>query len=299
MSSPIRKIGFPCVLADGSLTTCHTFRLAALHEDRLALAVHQNLNDLESILAWMTTTPLRLFRLGSSLIPFASHREFKLDWRPLAGDRLRSIGNRFGLMGFRFSLHPGQYNVLNSPTPEAVAGCIRELSYSCEVLDLMGLDPSHKVVLHGGGLYGDRDQSTLRLIQRARQLPEGIRRRLVFENDERYFNLEQIVEISEDSGIPAVFDIHHHKINPVSRAQSLLERLRAVWDCVPKVHISSQKPGGRPGAHADFIDPADLKDLCALLPFEADLMVEAKSKDQAALQLVSEAPHALFSPRHG
>jgi UV DNA damage endonuclease len=56
---------------------------------------------------------------------------------------------------FRFSLHPGQYNVLNSENPEVVQNTRAELLYSCQVLELMGLDSSHKVVLHGGCRCGD------------------------------------------------------------------------------------------------------------------------------------------------
>lgn len=284
MQAPIHRVGFACVLCDGSLSTNHNFRLAGLTPDRLRQAVDLNLNDLETILQSMSTGPLRLFRIGSSFVPFASHRSLDFDWKPLVADRLAAIGARYSALGFRLSMHPGQYTVLNSPNPDIVAGAIAEVEYSCTVLDLMGLDGSHKVVVHGGGIYGQREASTERLIAQLRALPDRLRRRLVLENDERYFNLAQITEVSEASGIPAVFDLHHHQINPVPDAESWLLRLRAVWDCRPKVHLSSQKPNARIGAHDDMLFPEDLARLCDILPFEADLMVEAKSKERAALE---------------
>ena len=235
----------------------------------------------------MAGGPLRLFRIGSSVVPFASHSSLDFDWEPFAEGRLLEIGRRYAALDFRFSLHPGQYAVLNSPNASVVEAAIAEIGYSCRVLDLMGLDNQHKVVVHGGGLYGDKISSIDRLTNKLLGLPQFIRKRLVLENDERIFNLEEIVGVSEKSGIPAVFDIHHHQINPSEPVTELLLRLREVWDCVPKVHISSQRPNSRVGAHDDMVFDEDLRTLCDVLPFEADLMIEAKAKEVAALRAFS------------
>lgn len=239
---------------------------------------------MEQILHLMAGGPLRLFRIGSSIVPFASHGSLDFDWEPFAESRLLALGRSFVPLGFRFSMHPGQYAVLNSPSPGVVEAAIAEIGYSCRVLDLMGLDHQHKVVVHGGGVYGDRPTSIERLTSKLIGLPAFIRNRLVLENDERIFNLAEIVEVSEKSGIPAVFDIHHHQINPSEPVTELLSRLRAVWSCVPKVHISSQRPNSRIGAHDDMVFDEDLETLCKLLPFEADLMIEAKAKEVAAIR---------------
>lgn len=281
---PIHRVGFACVLSDGSLSTNHTMRLSSLNETRLAEAAHQNLDDLERILFLMEPGPLRLLRLGSSLVPFASHESLEFDWRPLISGRLRAIADRYAPRGFRFSSHPGQYTILNSPDPNVVSRAIAELTYACDVLELMGLDHSHKVVIHGGGLYGDRDASTRRLIDALRALPQVIRKRLILENDERLFNLEQILAVAEAAELPACFDIHHHQINPgTADLTGLLERVGKTWDCRPKVHISSQRPSSRIGAHDDLLHEPDMAALARVLPFEADVMIEAKSKEVAAL----------------
>lgn len=286
MRCPIQRVGFAAVGYELDWTTNRTFRLANLSPARLAETVAINLDNLEALLDWMQPRGLRLFRLGSSLIPFASHPNLDWDWTTCCAARLRSIGERYAAEGFRFSMHPGQYNVLNSPRPAVVQQAIAELTYSCRVLDLMGLDASHKVILHGGGIFGDRAASTARLCRQIAQLPSSIRQRLVLENDERQFNFEQILEISEATGTPAVFDLHHHQLNSSPDIAALLRRSRAVWDSTPKVHLSSQKHGARPGAHDVMIDRRDFDTLCELLPFEADLMIEAKGKEVAALEVL-------------
>jgi UV DNA damage endonuclease len=270
------------MLADGSLSTLHTMRLASLSVERVREVAEKNLDHLEGILTWMSSTPLRLFRFGSSLVPFASHDALDFDWEPLVADRLAHLGSTFLPRGFRCSMHPGQYTILSTADPALLARAVAEIRYSCRVLDLLGADCSGKVVIHGGAIYGDRPSATKRLIENLRLLEPHIRRRLVLENDERQFNLEQIVEVSEASGVPVVFDLHHHRINPSVEPERLLERARKVWDCTPKVHLSSQRLDGRPGAHDDGVDDADLEEMLRVLPFEADIMVEAKSKEVAA-----------------
>jgi UV DNA damage endonuclease len=285
LERPIRNIGFACVLSDGSLSTNHTFRLANATPEKLAETAHQNLDDLERILFLMAQGPLRLFRLGGSTVPLASHEKLSFDWRPLVAGRLRDIGDRYSRLGFRFSNHPGQYTVLNASNPDILRRALGELDYAVDLLDLMGLDHQHKVVVHGGAIYGDREAATQRLIAELKGLPERVKRRLVLENDERLFNLEQILPVSEETGIPVVFDLHHHQINPGTESLvPMLERLRRVWDCVPKVHLSSQKPNARTGAHDDLLHEPDMRTMCEILPFETDMMVEAKGKEVAAMQ---------------
>ena len=71
----------------------------------------------------------------------------------------------------------------------------------------------------------------------------------------------------------------------------LLDRAMATWGRrVPKLHLSSHKPGTRTG-HADYLDMGDVDRLLDLMdgvggaddPY--DLMLEAKKKEQAVLEV--------------
>ena len=286
MNCLIRNVGFAAVTGDGRFSTNHTTRLRFADMNRVLEIANRNLDDLEAILSLMEPLPLRLFRLGSSLVPFASHLDLRHAWQPPLAPRLGRIGLKYQALGFRFSMHPGQYITLATPDEDVLQRSRSELAYATETLDLMGLDRSHKVVLHGGSLYGDRTSTTERLIDRVGHLASNVRSRLVLENDERYFNLEEILDVAERSGVPVVFDIHHHNLNPSpTPLDVLLPRVSATWDSRPKMHISSQREGARPGAHADYIRREDVEALCRILPFEVDLMVEAKAKELAAIQV--------------
>lgn len=281
----IRRIGFACVMYGQKLSTNHTFRLANLSPEALARAVGRNMADLEAMLAWMGPRDLRLLRIGSSFVPFASHESMNLDWEPLCLPNLRRIGERYAAMDFRFSLHPGQFNVLNSTSDDVRRRTVRELAYSCRVLELMGLDASHKVIIHGGS---GGEGASARLRRAIEELPAGIRGRLALENDERVFSFAQVIGICADTGLVPVFDLLHHRLNPCADLPRLLERSVGLWQGEsghgrPKVHLSSQRAGARAGAHADCIAAEDAQALCEMLPWDADCMIEAKTKEMAAL----------------
>jgi UV DNA damage endonuclease len=93
--------------------------------------------------------------------------------------------------------------------------------------------------------------------------------------------------------VPVVFDWLHHTANPCRAPLSdVLPAIFATWkpaDGRPKVHLSSQAAGAPPGAHADFIDPADALALLKVVPPQPfDCMLEAKQKDRALLKLRTE-----------
>lgn len=289
----IERIGFPCVMHAHKRSTNHGFRLASLSEEKLSRTIRTNLDDMQFILDWMHARDMRLFRIGSSVVPFASHPDMQLDWRAMAGDRLAELGEAYRDKDFRFSLHPGQYNVLNSENPEVVRKTVAELDYSCTILELMGLDASHKVILHGGCRCGDMDKAVDRLCVEVENLPQRLRSRLVLENDERIFTPEHILTVCRRCGIPAVFDIHHHRFHAGKTSlPELMPQIRETWrkqDGRPKLHLSSRRPDARHGAHADMVEAADVRELCDAVPFDFDLMIEAKHKEVAVMQAMQAA----------
>ena len=77
-------------------------------------------------------------------------------------------------------------------------------------------------------------------------------------------------------------------MNPSPGAQgrpALLRACVATWgapDGVPKTHFSTQDEAKRPGAHADWIDPAAFRAFAADTAAGAvDCMLEAKAKERA------------------
>lgn len=285
----IKKIGFPCVMASKPLTTNRTIKLKNIKNNELLMSIiEKNINDLEKILEWMNRyKKIRLFRIGSSIIPFASHEKFNLDWKKIFGNRLKTIGKKYLKYGFIFSMHPGQYTVINSPNKKIVERSIKEIEYSSEVLECLGCDNYHKVIIHIGGVYNDKRNSIKRFMNNLKKISQKTLSRLAIENDEKNYSFEDIINISEQTGISPIFDFHHYKINPSKNIEYLLERSKKIWRKEPEIHLSSQKRNGIIGAHSNLIYKKDFIDLINLINYDFNLMIEAKKKEIAVLKLIN------------
>src|SRR5437879_4786962 len=91
--------------------------------------------------------------------------------------------------GMRLSMHPGQYTLPSAAGPVWERSS-RDLCYHAFVLDQLGIEDGD-LILHGGGVYGDRLTSIARIIENITLLPENVRRRLRLENDERSWSVDE------------------------------------------------------------------------------------------------------------
>ena len=285
------RYGYPAQNLTLPATTNRTLRLASLADaEKVRALVWENMFGLETIVRWNAERGIRLFRIGQGLIPFASHPAFPYDWPEEHGDDLRELGALARSLGVRLSMHPGQFINPGSPNPETAGRSLDELRYAARVFDLMGNDDA-VVVLHLGGAYDDRPAAVARFVEALRP-QEDILRYLALENDERIWTAGEIVGAARALGIPAILDNLHHSLNPGGLALGeALDLALPTWEARgvrPKVHLSSQDPTKRPGAHAHSIEAEDWATfLDALGGRETDVMVEAKGKELALSRLVT------------
>jgi UV DNA damage endonuclease len=121
--------------------------------------VKENLACLEKILQSNREHGLLFFRITSDLVPFASHPICTFPWQAHFAGEFRRIGEYIRQHGFRISMHPDQFVLLNAPDKGVLQRSIADLVYQTQVLDLMGLDPTAKVQIHAGGAYGNKPLS--------------------------------------------------------------------------------------------------------------------------------------------
>ena len=283
------RLGYPAQNLTIPATTNHTLRLASVSDgEKLRGLVRRNIADLRTILRWNAEHGISLFRMGQDLIPFASHPAFPYDWETEHGEELRGVGELARDLGIRLSMHPGQYINPGSPKPEVVERSLWELRYVARVFDLLGTHDS-VAVLHMGGAYADRTASAARFVEALRP-EEQVLGYLALENDERVWTVAEVVETSRVLGIPTILDAFHHGLNPGNLTlEEALDVALPTWEprgVRPKLHLSSQDPDKRPGAHAYSVDPRDWQALLAALDGrDADVMVEAKGKERALAPL--------------
>lgn len=232
------------------------------------------------------------FRVNSQILPLKTHPTSGYEVEELpAGDE---ILRRFKVCGkfvkkhkLRTCFHPDQFVVLNSQKPDIVESSLRELEYQAEVAEWIGADVLN---IHGGGAYGDKRKALTEFARNLDRLSSTARKRLTVENDDRIFTPADLLPICKATGVPLVYDVHHHRCNPdgLSVDQATQNAL-ATWDRAPLFHISSPLEGWdgpKPERHHDFIDVQDFPDCWRRKTINVE--VEAKAKEVAVLKLMSE-----------
>lgn len=286
------NIGYACIAIGVKSSGIKSCLLKNASWQRLEAIIGGNLTALENIIDYNIKNRIKLFRISSELIPFGGTAAALNDWRDLFAARLAGLGQKARAGGVRLSVHPGQYTVLNSPDAQTVDRAIKDLEYHFDLLDLLKTAPDARIILHIGGGYGDKKSAAERFIESFRRLDGRVRRRIAVENDDRIFNIKEVLDIGERLGAPVVYDTLHNMINPFSdEADAVwIERCAATWgpgDGAPKIHYSQQEAGKRAGSHSatvraakflEFINGADLSG--------KDIMLEVKDKNLSAVKCI-------------
>ncbi len=291
----LRRLGYVAIALSIDATSNKGAILRNATPERLRDLIGMNLVGLRAILEFNMRHAVRMYRISSQVIPFGGHPVNTLAWWEEFATPLAELGAFIRAHDMRVSMHPGQYTLLSSADPRITDAARADLAWHCRLLDAMGLDGRHKLVIHGGGAYGDKPSAMERFVACYRALPEALRRRLVLENDERVYSATDVLQLSERTGIPVVLDTLHFRLNPGAPEASLGDTLRdcfGTWgpeDGPPKTHFSSQAPGLRPGAHANDADPDEFAAFLREAPERPfDCMLETKSKDLALFRLREE-----------
>jgi UV DNA damage endonuclease len=295
------KIGYACINTSLKCRSSRTLRLKNYSEEKIKGLIENNLNCLKEILKFNLNHQIYFFRISSDLIPLASHPIMKFNWKDYFKTKFEEIGNFISRNKMRITMHPGQYTVLNSIKDSVAQNSLKELEYHIDVLDLMELDRTAKVQIHVGGVYGDKEKSLQRFIERYFKLDDKIKNRLIIENDDKSYSLKDCLKINASTQIPIIFDVYHHECkNNGESIENGLKKVSNTWrkiDGIPIIHYSSEHPIKGKCKHANSIDFHHFKDFIELTkPNNFDIMLELKDKENSAikaLELVSKDPRFL------
>lgn len=246
-----------------------------------------NIRDLIQVIKWNEQNNIKFYRMSSDMFPWMSEYDFTElpDYRKIK-TLLRGVGNLAKRYGQRLTFHPGPFNVLASPKNDVVQKTIIELNKHSQIMDMMGLSttPYNKINIHVGGVYGDKESALQRWIDNFRLLDDDTKTRLTIENDDKLsaYTVRDLMFIHEHTGIPIVFDYHHHTCHPDGMThKEALEMAITTWSdgITPIVHVSEPRDEKNFRAHHDYV-----LSYIDTYGFDVDIMMEAKAKELAVLE---------------
>lgn len=306
-NSLLLRLGLCCIFREAPIkfrtTTARAIQCLNSTDaaQKLSSICESNAQALLEALQYCAGHKIGCFRITSPILPLKTH--------PVCGYRLQELPNGKKILrlfrdcgdfarqsNIRTVFHPDQFILLNSPRPDVVENSLRELEYQAEIAEWVGADV---INIHGGGAYGNK-AAALQVLEKAlRKLPKRIKQRLTLENDDKIYTPADLLPICRNTGIPLVYDIHHHRCCPdeFSENEITSESIKT-WNREPLFHISSPLfgwSGKYPERHHDFIDVNDFP-LC-WLNHSLTVEVEAKAKELAIarLQMDLQKRYGLFT----
>lgn len=289
----VSNLGLVCITTtdDVRFKTITRKRLLSFDEAEqgrvLRVLYAENALRLERAVEFCLASGIKLYRMSSELFPF-SDEAFGHEILLELSERLAGIGQTALDQDLRLVLHPDQYVVLSSDSEAIVENSFKILRMHASQMDLLGQPVSEwaAMTIHGG--KSDRAD---RMVEVVGRLPDNIRQRIVLENDEYAYSSDEILDICRRSGVPMIFDAHHHVVHEGLDSfehPSVAETFwaaRETWadPALQMVHISNGRTHFNDRAHSDLI--FTMPEVFRHAPW---IEVEAKHKELAIGKLRTE-----------
>lgn len=238
------------------------------------------------------------------MFPFASHPDYHAVYDlEQFRQRLEEIGEIARYYNQTITFHPGQYNQLTSCRESVVEKTVIDIDLHAKILDMMKCNQNSVIIIHGGSKNGGKQVALERFKENFHKLSESSKSRLVLENCEMAYTIQDLLDISETLNIPVVIDHHHHNINPgtIKDEDALInitEKVLEIWkrrNITPLFHLSESRRGVKISdsitarrAHSDYVENLPSALIKTLEKTKINLDIEAKMKEQAVLRLQSK-----------
>lgn len=250
-----------------------------------------NLDSLYEIIKYNVKNNFHFYRLTSKLVPLATHDKVDFDYITPLLDEYKKIGKLINGNNIRVDTHPDQYAVLNSMDSKIVKNTVEILEYHYKIMYALGIKDKI-IILHVGSSACGKKASITRFINNFNKLPDHIKKCIVVENDDKVYNIKDVLELCHKINVPMVLDYHHFICNNEKEdINDYLKEIIDTWDGkLPKMHFSSPKSKLKKEfrSHSDYINKECFIKFINILKKQdkdIDIMLEAKAKDDAVSRL--------------
>ncbi len=263
----------------------------------------------------------RMVRIGSDQLPGFTHPNLQYFWQQpdviaFLEKKFRIAGDLARQLDVRLSMHPGQFVVLASTSPDVVERSIAEFEYHANLIRWMGYGKTFQDFKCNVHISGKQGPDGIKLIL-PRLSPEA-RNAITIENDEMSWGIDASLELEKHLAL--VLDIHHHWIKTGeyiqvndARVQRVIESWRGVrpvihysvspehvlvqhaTDVLPDLNqlLSQGFNKSQLRQHSDLMWNSACNTWAGAFRNDFDIMVEAKHKNLASIRFELATRHLI------
>lgn len=262
--------------------------------DKLLEITKNNLISLNKLIEYNIKNNFHFYRLTSKLVPLATHGKVNFDYITPIKSQYKKIGKLINDNNIRIDTHPDQYTILNSMDSKIVKNTVEILKYHYKIMNALNIKDKI-IILHVGSSACGKKASITRFINNFNKLPYYIKECIAIENDDKVYNIKDVLKLCHKINVPMILDYHHFICNNEGEnIEDYLKDVIATWHKkIPKMHFSSPKSKLKKDfrSHNDYINIDDFIDFINILKKQdkdIDIMLEAKAKDDAISRLVRQ-----------
>jgi UV DNA damage endonuclease len=291
------RLGYACitnaldVTSSSNLTYTHYKKLGKEKGNKkLDSVIKSNFEALEEILKYNIKNNIHFYRMTSNLIPLATHKSVDYEVFNKYKKDFIKIGNIIKDNNMRVDIHIEPYCVLNSINNDVVLSTINILEFYQNMFKCMNINTY--IVTHVGGKTNGKKEGIKRFINNFNLLNDDLKKMIILENDDKIYNIRNVLKICEVLNIPMVLDYHHFICNKNNeKIEDYIEKIISTWNITPKIHFSSPKNKKEKRSHHDYINSDEFIKFIEKIKFidqDIDIMIEAKQKDDALFRLIRQ-----------
>lgn len=289
------RLGYCCINKSlgnkGNFRTMTVSKANKLTKDERYLELQkrtrENFRNLLSIMKYNVDKNISMYRVSSSMSPLYTHEICNYDF---AKDKyILNLCKQIKQMAqdndIRLTIHPDQYNVINSTSQNVLNNTIKNLEYHYKLVGLLGIEV---MCIHVGGKAGGIEVGKKRFVDNFKQIPEYIQRYICLENDDKSYNVENTLNICKQLNIPMIFDWHHDRIlSSSNHCTKYMNDIISTWNGrVPVAHISSSANEEKlVSKHHDRVNLKDFNQFVIDTGSNFDVEFECKDKELSLMEI--------------
>lgn len=247
-----------------------------------------NFDGLYNVMKYNIENGIHMYRVSSDMIVLDNHELNTYKW--YEDSCVINLCNKIKQMAIdndiRLSMHTNRYNVISTHREDVLQSTTTNLLGEYRVAKALGIDT---MCIHVGSTQGGKEKALERFYNNFKSLPPKLQECLCIENDDKSYNVEEVLGLCKQLNIRMILDIHHNNCLPSTKSlESYIDDIINTWgNRRPKCHLSTGKTSVTDRAHADDISLEDYMNAIQITKGKFDIMLECKNKQLGLKKLLT------------
>lgn len=263
------------------------------NEEKLMEIISRHLKYLGKILDYNTVHDIGIYCLNFEMISLSSNKYIELPWWEVFSSEFNNLEKKISDAKIRISMHPEKLNLLSFSNEEVTSDAVKYLEHQAKIFKALNLGAEHKIIIQLGGIDNGKKEGLEKFKKIFCGLDKAVQMRLALMNDERQYNIQEVISLGESLDLPVVFHNRNHLKNPPILEKEELEWIREckkTWKEIDGVQIVyyAELAFGKPVN--SLCETIGIKNFLAFykkMGSTLDIMLEANDRNLSAIKCIN------------